>query len=496
MLEAISKGFIHARNTLQGKMSIDEKSIFSAIQVIRNSLLDGDVELNVANRFIENVKTKALGEVLQFRVKHRDKMFKVTPGDYFIKICRDELEQFLGGDKSELRFNPLSPTRFMLVGLQGCGKTTTCAKLARYFQTQGKSPLLVAADIYRPAAMEQLQLLGKRLDIPVYREDGVNPVQICQNSLSYAKAHGQDIIILDTAGRLTIDREMMAELETIHQTTHPDNILLVVDAMIGQDAVQTAQHFNSLLPVDGFVLTKMDGDARGGAALSMKEITGKPIHFLGMGEGMDQLEKFRPDGMASRILGLGDVVGLVQDFEKVVDEKKAEEDAKKLLKGKFTLVDFIEQIKMIKKMGPLTSLFEKLPGASEMLPEGTVLSDKELVKVEAIIQSMTIRERIEPELVTQSPSRQLRIANGSGRSKNDVGNLLARFTAMRKLMKVPGLGGLSKLKNLKNLDLGNIMSSRPGGSNKPTIHFLSKEERDKLKNQRKREKKARRQGRK
>jgi signal recognition particle subunit SRP54 len=505
MLETISKGFIQARNALQGKITVDEASILSTIQVIRNSLLDADVEISVVGRFIENVKSKALGEVLQFRVKHRDKMFRLTPGDYFVKICQDELEHFLGKEEAPLRFNPLSATRFMLVGLQGCGKTTTCAKLANYLLEQGKSPLLVAADTYRPAAAEQLQILGERLNVVVYREANASPLQICQNSLAFAQMQGKNAIIFDTAGRLAIDMEMMDELKAIYQATKPDNILMVVDAMIGQDAVQTASRFNQILPVDGFILSKMDGDARGGAAFSLREITGKPIHFLGMGEGVSQLEKFRAEGIASRILGMGDVVGLVQDFEKVVDEKRAEEDAKKLLKGKFTLVDFVEQIKMIKKMGPLQSVFEKFPGASEMLPAGAVLSDKELVKVESIIQSMTPAERMAPEIIMQNHSRQQRIASGCGRSRNDVSGLLNRFLGMKKIMsqmdtgflgKIPGLGSLSKLKNLKNLDLSQLMPTRRGGTNTPTIHFSTQEEREKLKNKRKREKKARKQGRK
>ncbi|MFH1728735.1 MAG: signal recognition particle protein [Pseudomonadota bacterium] len=504
MLEVISKGFRSARQRMQGKIEISEDNIQEAISSIRVSLLEADVEYSVVKRFIDNIKEKAIGEIVDFRVKHKDKAYKLTPGDMFIKICQDELESFMGPADASINYNPLRPTIIMLVGLQGCGKTTTIAKLGSYLKDKGKSPLFVAGDVYRPAATQQLMVLGNQLSIPVFSE-GKDPLNICNNAISFAKKNHHDIILFDTAGRLSIDEEMMKELRLINEKTSPDNIFMVCDAMVGQDAVTTAREFNNQLPVDGFIVTKLDGDSRGGAALSIKEVTGKPIKFLGMGEHLDSLEEFRPEGLATRILGMGDVVGLVQDFEKVIDEKKAEEDAKRMLKGKFTFMDFLEQIKMIKQMGPLQTVFEKMPGFSDMVPEGAVLDDRELVKVEAMINSMTKAERANPDLIKKTPSRMSRIAKGSGRLEGEVNELINKFTMMKNMMaklggsglmgKIPGLSQLSKLKNLKNMDLSSMMGKKRAGINKPQVTFQSKEDREKNKNKRKREKKARKKGR-
>src|SRR5690606_24879573 len=350
MLDVVSKGFRAAKNRLRGQAEITEEVIDEALRDIRVALLEADVEFGVVKQFIADLRQKAIGEVVPTRVETSKGLLKVTPADHFIKLCHDELEALMGPVDTSLRFKPRGISTLMMVGLQGSGKTTTAAKLANKLLSEGKKPLLVAADIYRPAAVDQLKVLGERIGVPVYHAPDTPPPKLCEDALEEAKRLGRDVVIFDTAGRLAIDEEMMAELEQIKARTQPDNILLVADAMIGQDAVKTAAEFNRRLDIDGFILTKLDGDARGGAALSIKAVTGKPIKFLGMGEGLDRLEEFRPDGLASRILGFGDIVGLMKDFERVVDEKKAEEDAARILSGKFTLEDFVEQIRLVRRM--------------------------------------------------------------------------------------------------------------------------------------------------
>ena len=466
MLEPISKGFRSARHRLQGYREIDEEVLDEVLADIRNSLLEADVEFGVVKQFIGHVKTKALGEVVQLKVKDADgKTLRVSPQDHFIKICHDELEALMGPVDTHLRLRNRGLSSVMMVGLQGSGKTTSGAKLAYLLKSQGKKPMLVAADIYRPAAIDQLKVLGQRLGVPVFSVDGLSPPELCQRGFQEAQRQGLDVVIFDTAGRLAIDAQLMDELEQIRRRRPPDNTLLVIDAMIGQDAVQTAKAFNDKVGIDGVVLTKLDGDARGGAALSVKLVTGAPIKFVGMGEGLDKLEEFRPEGLASRILGMGDIVGLMSDFEKVIDEEKAEKDAEKLLSGKFGLDDFMEQIKTLKKMGSLRDVMEKLPFFSDMQADGAKFDEKELGRIEALIHSMTPKERSRPELIDNS--RAIRIARGSGRQPKDVKDLLQRYNVMRELMtrigsqpgllsKLPGFQQMGQLARMKNMDVGDF----------------------------------------
>lgn len=464
MLDAVTKGFRAAKNKLTGKAQLTEENIEDALRDIRVALLEADVEFGVVKGFIAAVKEKALGEVVQ--VSATDKKGEkrhVSPGDHFIKICHDELEALMGPVDTSLTFKAPSegPTVVMMVGLQGSGKTTTAGKLAAYLTKKGKKPLMVAADVYRPAAIDQLKVLGQRLKVPVHSVDGARPVDLCKGGLEEAKKTKRDVVILDTAGRLAIDEEMMLELEQIRAACKPDNTLLVVDAMIGQDAVRTASEFDRRLSIDGFVMTKLDGDARGGAALSIKQVTGKPIKFVGTGEKMDRLEEFRPDGLAGRILGFGDIVGLMQDFEEVVDADRAEQDAEKILTGNFDMEDFVQQIKMIRKMGPIGEIMEKFPIFGE-LPEGVKFDDKELIKVESLVNSMTRQERKRPDMIDNA--RGKRIAKGAGRSINDLGGMLQRFFMMRKVMKqigdspgmlarLPGFRQIAQLQQMKGMDL-------------------------------------------
>src|SRR6516225_6947226 len=397
MFETLTKGFRNAKQRFQGLAELDEPTVDEALKDVRTSLLEADVGFDVVQDFCKRVKEKAVGVIVKVRASSKEKVRRVSPEDHFVKLCHDELIDLMGPVETGLKFAKKGPTGVMLVGLQGSGKTTTIGKLARYLEKKHKRPLLVAADVYRPAAIDQLQILGKQLEIPVYAEPGGSPPDICEKAVRVASETGRDVILFDTAGRLAIDEPLMQELSEIDRRVHPANILLVVDAMIGQDAVGTAKAFNERLNLDGVVLTKLDGDARGGAALSVKAVTGKPIKFVGMGEASDRLEEFRPDGMASRILGRGDVVGLVQQFEEVVDEEKAEQDAIKMLKGHFDMNGYLEQIGVLKKMGPLKEMMEKIPGMADNIPEGAQISDDQLVRIKSIISSMTGDEKRHPE---------------------------------------------------------------------------------------------------
>jgi signal recognition particle subunit SRP54 len=450
MLETVAKGFKAARNKLKGQTEITAEVVDDALRDIRVSLLEADVAFDVVKRFVARVREKAVGEVVETKVETKKGLVRVTPQDHFVKICHDELEALMGPVDTSLRLRDRATSGVMMVGLQGSGKTTTAGKLANRFLKEGKKPLLVAADIYRPAAVDQLRVLGEQLQVPVFHQEGLKPPELCLRAFEEAQKQKADVVIYDTAGRLAIDEPLMAELEQIKAAVKPENILLVCDAMIGQDAVKTAAEFDRRLALDGFILTKLDGDARGGAALSIKEVTGKPIKFLGMGESLDRLEEFRPEGLASRILGFGDIVGLMKDFEEHVDEEKAEEDAKKLLSGDFTLDDFVSQIRLVRKMGPLGELMEKFPLFGE-LPEGFQFDDQALNKIVAMVDSMTKQERLRPDLITDA--RTKRIAKGSGRSEKEVKDLLKQYQTMRGVMKqigdAPGL--LSRLPGIKQL---------------------------------------------
>ena len=497
MLETLAKGFRAARTRLTGVAELTDEVIDEALRDVRLSLLEGDVVFSVVKRFLERVKEAARGKSVELRAKSAEYGTKtITPEQAFIAICQDELIKMMGPVDTDLKWAKKGPTGIMMCGLQGSGKTTTVGKLARYIEkTHKKKPMLVAADIYRPAAVEQLKTLGRQLDVPVFSAEGKDPVTICREASIAAAAAGCDVIIYDTAGRLAIDEPLMQELDDIDRAVTPANIFLVLDAMTGQDAVNVAEAFNKRLDLTGVIMTKLDGDARGGAALSVKEITGKPIKFLGMGESLDKLEEFRPEGLASRILGMGDIVGLVKDFEQVVDAEKAEEDALRMLKGKFDMQDFLDQIKMIQKMGSLKDLFEKLPffGGGGM-PEGVNLDDRELTKIEAMISSMTREERTNPQVFVATSweaftatsgksakrrradfdnGRVKRIATGSGRKDTEVKELLQKFAQMRQMMvqlgastglmgKIPGFKQFSQMKKLANMDMNALMGAGGG----------------------------------
>ena len=496
MFDTLAKGFRSARQRFTGVAELTDDVIEEALRDVRLSLLEADVEFRVVKRFLDRVREAARGQQVELRAKSKDFGARtITPEQAFIKICQDELTAMMGPVDTEFRWAKKGATGIMMCGLQGSGKTTSTGKLARFLETKhGKKPLLVAADIYRPAAVEQLKTLGRQLNMPVYSAEGKDPVSICREATNAALQQGCDVIIYDTAGRLAIDETLMQELEDIDKAVQPANIFLVLDAMTGQDAVNVADTFNKRLNLDGVIMTKLDGDARGGAALSVKEITGKPIKFLGMGEQLDKLEEFRPEGLASRILGMGDIVGLVKDFEQVVDAEKAEEDAMRMLKGKFDMQDFLEQIKMIQKMGSLKDLMGKLPMMGGGLPEGVNLDDRELTKIEAMINSMTRSERYNPQVfVTTSweefattagrqakrrradfdVDRVRRVAKGSGRPENEVKDLLQKFATMRQMMvqlgastglmgKIPGFKQFGQMKKLANMDIGALMGGMGG----------------------------------
>lgn len=466
MLETVTKGFKAAKNRLAGKAEITPELVDESLRDIRVSLLEADVAFDVVKKFVARVREKAIGETVQTTLTDKSgRKLKVAPGDHFIKICHDELEALMGPVDTSLKLKAKGQlSGIMMVGLQGSGKTTTTGKLAAKLIKDGYAPMLVAADIYRPAAVEQLKVLGDRLSIPVFHEAGLTPPQLAKKAYALAREQKRDVVIVDTAGRLAIDEPLMLELEAIKAEVVPENILLVCDAMIGQDAVRTAAEFNRRLSIDGFILTKLDGDARGGAALSIKEVTGKPIKFLGMGEGLDKLEEFRPDGLASRILGFGDIVGLMKDFEQVVDEKKAEEDAQKLLSGNFTMRDFVEQIRMVRKMGPLKDLLEKFPMFGDMTEQMNP-DERELNKIEALFDSMTEAERRDPTIIAEG--RLKRIALGAGKKVQDVTELLQKFKMMQQMMgsigqnpgllgRIPGFKQLGQLSQMKGMDLSSM----------------------------------------
>jgi len=409
---------------IKGTGKITEKNISSSLREIRRILLEADVNYKVAKSFIAAVQEKSLGQ---------DVLKSVTPGQQIIKIIFDELSAIMGKSEVPLNISGSPPNIIMLTGLQGSGKTTLAGKLALYLKSKGKNPVLTAADIRRPAAVKQLEIVGQTVNVPVIADTSKSPVDICRFSVEYCKKNGYDMAIFDTAGRLHIDEELMAELRDIKKATKPQEILFVADSMTGQDAVNTAQEFLNWINFNGIVLTKMDGDARGGAALSMRMVTDRPIKFISTGEKFDALEKFHPDRMASRILGMGDVVSLVEKAQETVDRKNAEKLEKKLRRQEFTLEDFYDQLQQIKKMGPLDQLIQMIPGMKSSMLKGISVDDRSFVKVEAIINSMTPVERRRPQII--DGSRRKRIASGSGTTVQDINQLLKQFQMMQKMIK-------------------------------------------------------------
>lgn len=410
---------------LRGRGKLSESDVADALKEVRMALLEADVNFKVVKDLVAKIKERAIGqEVLE----------SLTPAQHVIKIVNEELTSLMGGTQSRIAIASRPPTVIMLVGLQGAGKTTTAGKLAHLLKRQGKRPLMVAADIYRPAAIKQLEVLGEQLEIPVFTMGQENPVNIAKKAVDQALMMARDIVIIDTAGRLHINEELMNELKSIKQTVKPHEILLVVDAMTGQDAVNVAETFNNDLGIDGIILTKLDGDARGGAALSIKAVTGQPIKFAGMGEKLDALEPFHPDRMASRILGMGDVLSLIEKAESAINLEKAQEMQKKLRKEDFTLDDFLEQIEQVRKLGPLDQILGMLPGMGKLKQlQGLDFDDKEVKHIIAIIRSMTARERRDPSII--NGNRRKRIAIGSGTRVQDVNRLLKQFTEAKKMMK-------------------------------------------------------------
>lgn len=410
---------------LRGKGKITEDDVKAAMREVRLALLEADVNYKVVKSFVATVSERAVGQ---------DVLQSVTPGQQVVKIVYDEMTKLMGETETKLNLSSKPPTVFMAVGLQGAGKTTTVAKIARLLAKQGRRPLLVAADVYRPAAIKQLQVLGEQLNIPVFSMGQGNPVAIAKASIEHARNNNRDIVIIDTAGRLHINEELMDELKQIQKAVEPHETLLVVDAMTGQDAVNVAEAFNEQLSITGLILTKLDGDSRGGAALSVKAVTGCPIKLVGMGEKLDALETFYPERMASRILGMGDILSLVEKAQENFDEQKARDMERKIRKQEFTLEDFLEQMQQVKSMGPLKDLLGMIPGmGKQMKGMEAEIDEKELAHIEAIIKSMTMDERRNPALI--NGSRKKRIAKGSGTKVQEVNRLLKQFEESRKLMK-------------------------------------------------------------
>jgi signal recognition particle subunit SRP54 len=441
MFDALTDRFEGVFTRLRGKGRLDEADVDTALRDVRLALLEADVNVAVVRSLLERIRTRALGA---------DVRKSLTPGQQVIKIVQEELVTTLGTEAVPLK-RAAPPLTILMVGLQGSGKTTTAAKLALRLKRDGRRPMLVAADLQRPAAIDQLEALAGRIDVPVYAERSSRPRRVVKAAMREAARLGRDTVIIDTAGRLQIDQDLMEELEEVAREAEPDEVLLVVDAMTGQDAVNVAKGFAARTDVSGIVLSKLDGDARGGAAISVREVTGVPIKFAGLGEDLEAFEPFHPDRMAGRILGMGDVLGLIEKAEQTFDEKEAEKAARKLEKGQFTLDDFLEQFQMLKRMGPLKDILAMLPGAGSALRDVEV-DDRDLARVEAIIRSMTPEERQKPKIV--GGSRRKRIAAGSGTNPQDVNRLLKQFADAQKMMKqlaggrglpaMPGLAAASK----------------------------------------------------
>ena len=429
MFESLSDRLQDVVHKIKGYGKITEENISEMMREIRLSLLEADVNYKVVKEFTNNVKEKALGEEVNK---------SLNPGELFVKIVKDELTELLGGENTPLNVSG-NPATLMLVGLQGSGKTTTIGKLANYLRKNNKKkPLLVACDVYRPAAIDQLKQIGKELNIEVYSEGKGNPVEISKNGIKYAKDNGYDYVLIDTAGRLQIDESLMDELDNIQKEVNPDETILVIDSMMGQDAINVINGFNDKIKLSGVILTKLDGDTRGGVALSVKHLTNLPIKFIGVSEKMDGLTPFYPERMASRILGMGDILSIVEQVQSEIDEKEAVATAKKMMKGNFDLEDFLVQLNQIKKLGPLENLLKLLPGAKKMGLNNVNIDPKIMKKTEAIVLSMTPEERRDPSIL--KASRKKRIADGSGTTVTDVNKLLTQFEEMKKMMKMMGNG--------------------------------------------------------
>ena len=437
--ESLSDKLSAAFKRLRSKGKLNESDIKEAMREVKLALLEADVNYKVVKDFVKTVSERAVGqEVLE----------SLTPAQQVIKIVNEELTALMGGENARIEFASKPPTVILMCGLQGSGKTTQAAKLAKYFKDkEGCRPLLIACDVYRPAAIEQLQIVGQRAGAKVFEKGQGDPVEIAKEGLKYARDHGYDLVIVDTAGRLHIDETLMEELKRIEAAVNPNEILLVVDSMTGQDAVTVADTFNKALPVTGIILTKLDSDTRGGAAISVKQVTGKPIKFSGTGEKLDDIEPFHPGRMASRILGMGDVLTLIEKAQETVDEKEAEKLAKKMAQNAFDMNDLLEQMQQIKKMGSVRSIVSMLPGAAKISDENIEQGDKQLKVIEAMIQSMTKRERENPSII--NPSRKRRIAAGSGTRVEDVNRLLRQFEQMKQMMKKMGAFGKKGKRRMK-----------------------------------------------
>lgn len=450
--EGLSEKLSAAFKKLRSKGKLTENDVKEAMREVRLALLEADVNYKVAKDFTKRVSERAIGS---------DVMESLTPAQMVIKIVNEELTALMGGDEVRIKWASKPPTVIMMCGLQGSGKTTHTGKLAKMLKKEGHRPLAVACDIYRPAAIEQLKVVAKSVDVPVFEMGKTSPVKIAKEAVKHAKDYGNDVVILDTAGRLHIDEELMGELADIKKEVDPQEILLVVDSMTGQDAVNVAKSFNDLLDITGVVLTKLDGDTRGGAALSVKAVTGKPIKYAGVGEKLSDLEVFHPDRMASRILGMGDMLTLIEEAEDKLDQKKAEEMAQKLAKNKFDLNDLLDQFAQIKRMGPIKGILSKIPGVDSGKLDSMDIDDRIMDRNAAIILSMTKEEREKPSVI--NPSRKKRIAAGCGMKVEDVNRLLKQFEQMQKVMKQMG-GKKGKKRRFKSLPgLGGAMGGNPFG---------------------------------
>lgn len=459
--EGLSERLENSFKKLRAKGKLTEADVKEAMREVRLALLEADVNYKVAKEFTNKITERAIGD---------DVMENLTPGQMVIKIVNEELTELMGGTESRLSIAKHPPTVLMMCGLQGSGKTTHSGKLALKLKKDGHRPLLVACDVYRPAAIKQLQVVGSQIDVPVFEMGTINPVNIAEEAVKHAKDHGYDYVIIDTAGRLHIDEALMEELQNIRSTVHPNEILLVIDAMTGQDAVNVAKSFNESLGIDGVILTKLDGDTRGGAALSVRAVTGKPIKFVGTGEKLENLEVFHPARMASRILGMGDVLSFIEKAEMALDEKKAAELEKKLAKNKFDFNDLLDQFEQIERMGSLKDTIKMIPGIGKQIKDEDI-DERAFDRLRCIIYSMTKQERANPEII--NPSRKRRIAAGSGTSIEDVNKLMTQFKQMQKMVKqVGGRKGPKVSKKMRRLmqqnpEMAQKMMGQTGGNNNP-----------------------------